>query len=246
MARIALYLRRTLLFALGVLALYVLLLLHPEPLFAYEVRADNVVLHSRAPLPPRASAIARAVLERVGSSPFYSSTDTYDVYLCDTPRLFSFVSPLHPRAGGVSQVYLTGNAFVRPSRIEQDRLIGPGGNEVPGERTLTYFIAHEVTHTMVARRLGRFAYHSLAAWQQEGYADHVGKAPGDFDYDAALAAFRADQPELDPARSGLYLRYQLFTEYSLRQLGQSPEELLAIHRPRGPLEDALREDTAHD
>jgi hypothetical protein len=140
----------------------------------------------------------------------------------------------------VSQVYLTGNAFVRPSRIEKDRLIGPGGNEVAGERTLTYFIAHEVTHTMVARRLGRLAYHRLAAWQQEGYADYVGKARGDFDFEAALAGLRSDQKELDPARSGLYLRYQLLTEYSLGQLGQTPEELLAFHRAKQPLEAALR------
>jgi hypothetical protein len=236
------HLRRWLLIALGVLALYIALLLHPHPLFAYEVRADNLVLHAREPLPARAQAIAEAVRARVATSPFYSASDTYDVYLCDTPELFAFVSVLHPRAGGVSQIYLTGNAFIRPSLIEDDRVLGPMGNVVPGERTLTYFIAHEVTHTMVARRIGRVAYHHLAAWQQEGYADHVGKAPGDFDFDAALAAFRRDDKELDPARSGLYKRYQLLTEYSLRVLAQTPEELLAIHRAKQPLEAALRSD----
>lgn len=239
------HVRRVLLFALGVLGLYVALLLHPQPLFAYEVRADNVVLHAREPLPARARAIAEAVRARVASSPFYSASDTYDVYLCDTPELFAFVSVLHPRAGGVSQIYLTGNAFIRPSLIEADRVIGPRGSVVPGERTLTYFIAHEVTHTMVARRIGRFAYRQLAAWQQEGYADYVGKAPGDFDFDAALVAFRQDDKELDPARSGLYKRYQLLTEYSLHVLGQTPEALLAYRRPRQPLEAALQPDVGH-
>lgn len=236
------YLRRVLLVASGVLGLYIALLLQPHTLFAYEVRADNIVLHAREPLPPRAQLIAEAVLARVTTSPFYSASDTYDVFLCDTSELFAFVSVLHPRAGGVSQIYLTGNAFIRPSIVEDDRLIGPGGNIVPGERTLTYFIAHEVTHTMVARRLGRLAYHRLEAWQQEGYADYVGKAPTDFDFEAALRAYRRDDAQLDPARSGLYMKYQLMTEYSLDVLGQSPEELLALQRPRQPIEAALRSD----
>jgi hypothetical protein len=236
------HVRRVLLFALGVLGLYIALLLHPHPLFAYEVRAENVVLHAREPLPARAQQIAEVVLSRVTRSPFYAASDTYDVYLCDTSELFAFVSVLHPRAGGVSQVYLTGNAFIRPSRVEEDRLIGPQGNLVPGERTLTYFIAHEVTHTMVVRRLGRLAYHGLAAWQQEGYADHIGKAPGDFDFEAVLAAYRRGDQELDPARSGLYKKYQLMTEYSLGVLGQTAQELLAFHRPAQPVEDALRSD----
>lgn len=236
------YLRRILLFAVGVLGLYIALLLRPHTLFAYEVRADNIVLHAREPLPPRAQRIAEAVLARVATSPFYSASDTYDVYLCDTSELFAFVSVLHPRAGGVSQIYLTGNAFIRPSIVEDDRLIGPGGNLVPGERTLTYFIAHEVTHTMVARRLGRLAYYRLEAWQQEGYADYVGKARTDFDFEAALRAYRRGDAQLDPARSGLYMKYQLMTEYSLDVLGQSPEELLALQRPKQPIEAALRSD----
>jgi hypothetical protein len=61
---------------------------------------------------------------------------------------------------------------------------------VPGDRTLTYYIAHELAHTMVARRIGRRSYHALAPWQQEGYADYVGKG-GAFDFDAARAEVRA-------------------------------------------------------
>lgn len=222
----------------GAFGLYVALLLHPDPLFAHEARVENIVLHAREPLPPAALDVARAVHERVARSPFHEPADTYHVYLCDTPELFGFVSVQHPNAGAISQVGLTGNVFLRPSRIERDRLIGPRGNEVPGERTLTYFMAHEITHTMVARRLGRLAYFRLAAWQQEGYADYVGKG-GDFDFEATLAAFRAGEKELDPARSGLYLRYHLLTAYALDALGLTPEALLAEPRPRAPLEAAL-------
>ncbi len=222
----------------GTFGLYLALLLHPDPLFAHEVRVENLVLHAREPLPAAALEVARAVHGRVARSPFYDPADTYHVYLCDTPRLFALVSVQHPKAGGVAQVGLGGNVFLRPSQVERDRLIGPRGQEVPGERTLTYFMAHELTHTMVARRLGRLAYFRLAAWQQEGYADYVGKG-NDFDFTSTLAAFRAGAPELDPARSGLYLRYHLLTAYSLEQLGLTPEALLGTPRPRAPLEAAL-------
>jgi len=229
---------RALLLLAGGFGLYVLLLLHPEPLFAFEARYGNVVLHAPRPLPADAVDVARAAHERVIRSPFYSASDEYDVYLCDTPALYAFVS-LKPGSGGVSQIYLDGNVFLRPSAIERDRLIGPRGGDVPGERTLTYYIAHEIAHTMVARHIGRRAYHALAAWQQEGYADHVGKG-GVFDFDAALAAFRAGDRELDPARSGLYLRYHLLTVYALSRQGLSPEALIAEPRESAQLEAELR------
>jgi hypothetical protein len=144
---------KALLLLVAAFALYVLLLLNPGPLFAYEARFANVVLHAPQPLPDHAIQIARAAHDRIARSPFFSATDEYDVYLCDTPGLYAFVS-LKPGTGGVSQVYLDGNVFLRPSAIERDRLIGPSGKDVPGDRTLTYYIAHELAHTMVARPSG--------------------------------------------------------------------------------------------
>jgi hypothetical protein len=228
---------RALLLLVAAFALYVLLLLNPGPLFAYEARFANVVLHAPQPLPDHAVQVARAAYERIARSPFFSAADEYDVYLCDTPALYAFVS-LKPDTGGVSQIYLDGNVFLRPSAIESDRLIGPLGREVPGERTLTYYIAHELAHTMLARHIGRRSYHALGVWQQEGYADYVGKA-GAFDFEAVRAAFRAGERELDPERSGLYLRYHLLTTYALERQGLTPEALLAQPRPSAPLEAAL-------
>lgn len=228
---------RALLLLAGGFGLYVLLLLQPGMLFAHETRYANVVLHAPQPLPAEAVEVARAAHERIARSPFFSESDVYDVYLCDTQTLYSLMS-LKPGTGGVSQVYLDGNVFLRPSAIERDRLIGPRGRDVPGDRTLTYYIAHEIAHTMVARRIGRRAYHALEAWQQEGYADHIGKN-GALDFEAARAALRAGDRELDPQRSGLYLRYHLLTIYALDHLGLSAEELLAQPRPRAPLEAAL-------
>ncbi len=222
---------------LAAFVVYITLLLHPEPLFAHEARVGNIVLHARSPLPPESARVAQLALDRVARSPFYSPTDDYHVYLCDTSELFRFFSILHPSVGGVSQIYLTGNVFLRPSRIERDRLLGPAGGEVPGDRPLSYFIAHEVAHTMVARRIGRIAYSQLAVWQQEGYADYVGKPH--FDFTTALEGLRTGAKELDPVRSGLYLRYHLFTAYALDHEGRTPEQLLSVYRPSAPIEEKL-------
>ena len=219
-------------------AAYGALVLRPQVLFAYEARAGNVVLHARAPLPQGAAEIVEAARQRVARSPFYSAEDTYDVFLSDSYALFALFVPQAYRVGGNADVYLSGNIFLRPSRIERDRLVGYSGREPSGERTLTYFIAHEITHVMVARRLGRWQNFRLATWQREGYADYVGKA-GAFDFAAARASFRANDPALDPARSGLYLRYHLLAAHLLDHKRLTPEELLAQPLDPLPLEREL-------
>jgi len=228
--------RTIVLMLLGVLGAYVALLLHPDPLFAHEVRYENVVLHSPQAFPPQALDVARRAHERLVRSPFFSAQDRYDVYLCDTQALFSLLA-LKPGAGGVAQIYFSGNTFLRPSRIDRDRLIGPLGREVPGERTLTYYVAHELTHTMLARSIGRVAYHGLTTWQQEGYADYVAKEA--FDFEGNRAAFRAGARELDPLQSGLYLRYHLLVAEALDRQGLSPEVLLAGPSDAAPIEARL-------
>ncbi len=218
--------------------IYGVIALNPWLVFAHELRSDNVVFHAREPFPENALDLARSARARVASSPYYEPGDEYHVYFCDTPALFALFTLWNRNVGAVSQVGLTGDVFVRPARIDRDRLLGPRGGEVPGDRTLTYFVAHEIAHTMVARRLGRVAYLRLETWQQEGYADHVGKG-GSFDYDGALVGFRAGDASLDPHASGLYLRYHLLTEHLLRQ-GLGPEEILDGPRDAAPIEADLR------
>jgi hypothetical protein len=209
-------------------AAYAVIALHPSLLFAHERRVGAVVLHARSQLPPGADDLARRVEQRLAGSPYFSAEEAHHVYLCDTRELFAFFALWNAGAGAIAQTGTNGDVFVRPHSIERDRLVGPRGRDVPGERTLTYFVAHEVAHTITARRLGRVAYHRLEVWQQEGYADHVGKG-GDFDFDGARAKLRAGDPSLDPAAYGLYLRYQLLFEHMLRR-GATVEKILG--RPR--------------
>ena len=219
-------LSRAVLMVVFAIAGYGALLVHPQPLFAFSVRDAAIVLHARERLPLEVHGVLADARRRVETSPFYDPHATYDAFLCDDVRTFTAFTLWNHGAGAVSQWDLTGNIFLRPSHVERNRLVGRSGRETPGERTLSYFIAHEVTHTMLARRIGRLRYARLQRWQVEGYADYVAKA-GAFDFGKTLVAFRAGARELDPKRSGLYLRYHLLVAFLLDREGMTPEGLLA-------------------
>ncbi|MES1157512.1 MAG: hypothetical protein ABUL67_00305 [Haliangium ochraceum] len=217
-------LRFLLVAASAVMAVWVALAIHPHPLFAYQVRRANVVLHARDPLPAGAGAMLDEVVRRVSRSPLYDPGRVHDVFLCDTQPLFTLFAPDARKVGGVSHTHLWGNVFLRPSDIARDRIRGYSGRETTGERTLTYFIAHEVTHAMTARHLGRLRYARLAAFQQEGYADHIAFRHV-LDLRAGREAIRRHEPEMDTRRSGLYRRQELLVAYLLQRRGLTVDQL---------------------
>jgi hypothetical protein len=231
----------------GVVALavaWLVLAVHPQPLFAYSARRSNVVLHARAPLPPQATALLDDVVRRVSRSPLYQPARVHHVFLCDSRALFGLFALWDHNVGGVTQVYLGGNIFVRPASIVRGTVTGPLGNEATGQRTLTYFIAHEITHAMTADRVGRWRYHRLAPFQQEGYADYVA-----FDHhlhrlDVARArdALERDVPEMNPRRSGLYARHELLVAFLLDQGRLSVDQLLAHPLDATQVEAELRQE----
>jgi hypothetical protein len=49
----------------AVVAAWIALAVHPQPLFAYSAQRANVVLHAREPLPPQAGALLDDVVARV-------------------------------------------------------------------------------------------------------------------------------------------------------------------------------------
>jgi hypothetical protein len=73
--------------------------------------------------------------------------------------------------------------------------------------------------------MGTIGYLRLVAWKNEGYSDYVAKG-GEFSYDDALRRLREHDQDLDPARSGLYLRYHLLVAHLLDKKGVSVSDLL--------------------
>ena len=211
----------------AVLVAWVALAAHPQPLFAHSAHVRNVVLHARDPLPPETGPLLDDVVGRITRSPLYDRGRTYHVFLCDTPALFGLFALWDRNVGAISQVHLGGNVFIRPASIAHNRVMRRSGADTPGERTLAYFIAHEIAHTMTADHVGRWRYFNLAAFQQEGYADYIAFAGRKIDYAGWAAALAAGTPEMVPKLSGLYRRHELLVSYLLDRLGVTVDELLA-------------------
>jgi hypothetical protein len=204
---------------------FLALVIHPQPLFAYSLQRGNLVLHARMAFPPQALPIADDVLRRLSRSPLYDGQRTHHVFLCDTPALYGLFALWNYRSGGITHTQFTGNAFIRPFDIERNVVFGRQGQVKQAQRSLAYFIAHEVTHAMSADRFGRRPLAHLSAFQSEGYADYVAFGR-DVDLARGRAALLADAPEMTPSRSGLYARYELLVSYLLRRRGLTVDQLL--------------------
>ncbi len=211
---------------IAIVALLLVLPSLPQPFFHASVNAKNLTLYSDQPFAPAAGQqVLQLVEAKLAKSPLYSAEQKHLIFICNTrwrQRLFfTYVYGV----GGVNYYPFTTNVFLRDSIIEENCLIGPGGNRLPGERTLDYFITHEIAHTLTGQAVGAIDYHRLPQWKREGYADYVGKGAA-FNYDEARRAFLANDLRMDWAKSGLYWRFHLLVAHLLEKQHWSVQRML--------------------
>jgi hypothetical protein len=128
-----------------VFGLYLIVLCHPGPLFRYTFRHDGITLYSDEPIPTfSAETVLEDVEKRLASTPLsrHRSGRGIRVYVCNRAWRFILFANYRYRVGGLAYPPRTDNVFVRAAHLEANRMVGPSGKEVPGERTLSYFIAH--------------------------------------------------------------------------------------------------------
>lgn len=224
----------------GVFAAILLLLNLPQPFFGTSVSAKNLTLYSDNPFTQESGQrILDLVEAKLAKSPLYSAEQKHLVFVCNArwrQRLFfTYVYG----AGGVNYYPITTNVFLRDSIIEENCLIGPKGSRVPGERTLDYFIAHEITHTLTGQAIGGIPYQWLPQWKREGYADYVGKG-STFNYDEARKAFLANDPKMDYAKTGLYWRFHLLVAHLLDKQHWSVPKMLTEPIEQTAVEGMIR------
>jgi hypothetical protein len=227
----------------AVSSIYLLLLIYPQPLFAYELAQGDIVLHARRPIPTAMRETLALAQRRLERSPLYDPRQPLHVFICEPQWSFALFARMNRRVGGVADGFVGRHVFLRESDMEHDRLIGPAGQPVAADRPLSYFIAHELTHILLTRRLGRAGYASLPRWVDDGYADYVAR---DIDFDEALRGLKDNTRELDPLRSGLYTRYHLMVAYLLEQRGLPLPALLAMTDDGGGVLQELRARPAYN
>jgi hypothetical protein len=233
------------LLAVGAIPAILMVLAFPQPLFAHQMTYGRYHLWSDRPID---AAAARGVLDdaqrRIARSEFYSPDQSFRVFICnDNWRLALYSQRLSGAMGGVADGWLTRNIYLREADIPTNRLIPPSRKADMTGRTLAYYVAHEATHVMESRALGRLAAVQYPVWMMEGYADYVGKA-GAFDVAQNLAALKAGAPEMDPKASGLYRRYHLAVAYELDHRGLSAQQMFESKVSEGAVIAALMAD--HD
>ena len=215
---------------------YLLLLVHPQPLFAYELQHAGIVVHATRPIPGAMRTTLERVRARLDRTPLADPSQVNHVFICEPRWLFAIFARTNYRVAGIANVFVGQHVFLRESDMEHDRLIGPSGRPVAADRPLSYFIAHEIMHVAHGRRLGRLGYARLPQWVDDGHADYVAR---DVDLDQALRAFKAGATELDPVRSGLYIRFQLMVAYVLEKERVPPAVLLEHPAARDAVERKL-------
>lgn len=225
--------------SLMLVAAYSALLCFPEPFFAFSLRADHLILHSDQPLAgPAAQHVLKLAQAKLAASPLYSSRQDRHVFICNARwRQMLFFNKDYG-VGAVAPYPVTANVFLRDARVADDRLLSPRGTPVPGDRTLDYFIAHEITHQLTGREIGPLRYFRLPQWVREGYADYVGKG-GSFKYEEARRAYLAGVPEMDWNKSGLYWRFNLEVAYLLDRRRWPVSQLLRDPPPEQVVDAAI-------
>jgi hypothetical protein len=202
---------------------YAVIIIYPQPLFAYELDHAGMVVHATQPIPDAMRGTLERARARLDRSRIAGPSRAPHIFMCQSRWMFALFARTAYNAGGITDVVIGQHVFLRESDMEHDRLIGASGRPTPPDRPLSYFIAHEIMHLEHGQLLGRVAYLRLPKWADDGHADYVAR---DIDLARALQAFKAGAPELDPSRSGLYLRYQLMVAYLVEKKHVEPHDLL--------------------
>lgn len=200
--------------------LYVLIIRYPEPFFRYSISYDNIHLYSVSPLPASTEDLLKQAQSRLAASEIYNRHVRQNVFICGSPAQFEFFTNVGYRSSGLTYVYFNRSIFLRPSNIARNQLINYMGKAVTDDRTLVYYISHELTHSMTVSYVGAWKYHELPKWLKEGYADYIGKGPDTF------ADIQAKFEDSSYHTNREYLRYELMVAYLLDAKHISTHDLL--------------------
>jgi len=182
-------------------------LAYPDPLFGYSVAKGRLELRSDHPFDTQAGLRVLADVEaRLGAS-ILNDKRRHGAIVANDEWRRKLVFLWNGGAAGVNYYPATRHVFIRMSDIAAGRVYGASGKMAQPPRTLAYYIAHEIGHTLSAERVGVVAYRSVPRWIREGIADYIGFGSR-VAVDKLLTALRAGDPRLDP-KSGNYARYRL-------------------------------------
>ncbi len=219
---------------------YLILLNFPNFLFANHHRFKNFDIYSDKKIPIEIEQVLVDVLKRLENSELYESTDKFSIYFCNTKWRLSLLTR-NPNVGGIVNQGISNNVFIRESEIEKNKIVCPTKDQeiaLIKERPLSYFIAHEITHSLQTK-VERFMHITTSKYIVEGYADYIGKSTS-FKYDKYLNDFLQNDVTMNPKSSGLYNKYHLFIAYLIEKKGMSFKEIVNLNMKMEEIENELK------
>jgi hypothetical protein len=171
--------------------------------------------------------VLRDVAARLATSPLDHGR-SHAVAIANTEWRRRLVFAGQGGAAGVNRYPVTPVVYLRHSDVERGVVYGASGKPAKPPRTLAYYMAHEITHSLTAEHLGweRLWNRRLPQWVREGYADYVGVG-GKVEMADLYRREKAGDPDLSFARSHTYAQFRLLVAYMLERKGFTVEQLLA-------------------
>jgi hypothetical protein len=144
-------------------------------------------------------------------------------------------------AVAVASITVTRSVFIRRADVDGDRVLTTLGEPKSPPRTLAYYAAHEIAHTLIREQLSLLQQRKLPRWINEGMADDIGFSD-EADIDGLIHGLQSGDPDLDPKQSGHYDRYRLLVAYFLKRKGWSAAKLVASSMTQADAEQILMAD----
>ncbi len=202
----------------GIVAIYGLILVFPQVLFAHEVSYKNFNFYSRQPLDASVYKVLDFAEARLEKSPLYDKNLTKRIFVSETFSFYMFLSP-RVRGSFANTMPFTGNVTVNKVDIADDSVFRNA--ETDNRRSLSAVIAHEVTHTLIENKFGWAKSLNTPSWKKEGYCEYVA---GETTIGFAEGARRWKANPADDSKY-LYFKYQQMVRYLLDDEKISVEEL---------------------
>lgn len=202
---------------------YLAMLLHPNWAFAYSHNYKNVTIYSDKIVERDVEVRIDAALDRLRHSELFDSSMHFNIFFCHNPYRLGFFAR-NSKVGGVVNGIVSENVFIREADFVTDKIVPPGTWLMDEEnRSLTYFLAHEMTHAMQARH-HRFMRLTHPTYLMEGYADYIAKGVS-FDYEEAITDYKSGHA-FYTEDSPLYNRQHLAIAYLIEKERLTYKEIM--------------------
>ncbi len=216
-------------------------LIHPQPLFPYHVTHGQLSLYSDRQFEAARAAEVLADVERRLFRSSLRDDNEHRIFISNSEWRRRILFLWNAGAAGVNYYPLTRNVFIGRADPDSDRVMTSAGEPKSPPRTLGYYAAHEIAHTLIKQQLTPSQQLKLPRWVNEGLADDIGFGD-DADIKGLIHRLQTSDPDLDPARSGHYDRYRLLVRYMMKRKGWTAAELVTSFMPQSEAEGILNTD----